>query len=635
MHVPDEAVRHYVNRAYQEGAAFQWARELYKNAEEAGATRVVFGIDRQAAKNGVFRRTIIDDGHGMGPEHIVSYFAMLGVSSKPIGGPDQNYGHGARVSLLPWNPAGIVVISCKDGVYSMIWMMQDATGNYGLREWEFEDEEGAIGLTPVVDPRTVKEDGVDWGKIMPSWIKDHGTAFVLLGNSLTTNTVYGDPRYVEEATARGLHQYLGGRLHRIPSSIAVTVETLEDLTKSKKTRRSSRDVELGTLDGVVVGKHDRNVIGVEAVLTKDGKVKTGEQAVDANGTTVRWYLRDEDAPPVFDSLPGTKSFIALAYDDELYDHETHSAKFRMFGIAQTDVRNRVWLIIRPPKYDSETAIGVYPNQSRSSLLWRGGQPPLSDWALTFAKSLPAEIQEALSKAYASESSTTTSIEDDKERRERLAARFGKRWRAIRYVLSRALGTIAANPADGQLPKRPTKPKPPNPNPPQPDHHGGRGGSSNDGPRRLGQPDASGSEMAVERRVGVDLPKHRWAPASDFQDEQWAAAVWQPAEGESGTVVLNQDHPLFTTEIQHWQTSRPSHYADGVRETVQEVYTELAIAHVAHIRNFSGSKSGNTVITDDLVKQMLEATALTAALSGLLGAEAMIQTRLGGRFGKAA
>ena len=635
MHVPDEAVRHYVNRAYQEGAPFQWARELYKNAEEAGASRVVFGIERQAAKLGVFRRTIIDDGHGMDSEHIVSYFAMLGVSSKPIGGPDQNYGHGARVSLLPWNPAGIVVISRKDGADSMIWMMQDSSGNYGLREWEYEDDDGAIGLTPVVDPRSVKSDGINWGKILPPWISTHGTAFVLIGKSLAANTVYGDPRYADEEPLRGLHQYLGGRLLEVPSTLNVVVETFENLTKSKETRRSTRDTELGKLDGVVMGAHPRNVFGVDAVLAKDGKTKTGEQVVDANGTTVRWYLRDEDAPLSPDALPGTKTFIALAYDDELYDHERHSAKFRMFGIAQGDVRNRVWIVIRPPKYDSETAIGVYPNQSRSSLLWRGGAPPVSDWALAFAKSLPPELQAALSKAYASDSSSVTSLEGDKERRERLAARFGKRWRAVRYVLSRALGTIAASSTDGQLPRRPTKPPmPPKPTP-RPSVPGGGGGSSSDGPRRLGQPDAAGAEMAVERRVGVDIPKHRWAPASDFQDEQWAAAMWQPAEGESGTVVLNQDHPLFTTEIQHWQATRSSHHANGVRDTVQEVYSELAIAHVAHIRNFSGSKSGNTVITDDLVKQMLESSALTAALSGLLGAEAMMQTRLGGRFGKAA
>jgi hypothetical protein len=570
----------------------------------------------------------------MDHEHIVSYFKMLGVGGKPVGGPHENYGHGARVSLLPWNAHGIVVISRKDGEDSMIWMQRSPTGDYGLREWEVdgEDEDAPPSLSPVVEPYDDAIEGIDWRKVLPSWVKEHGTAFILLGNAVTDNTIDGDPRYPEEAITRGLHKYLGGRLMRLDSKISITVETIEELTKSRETRRATRDVALGLHNGILVGKHDRNVVGVEALLTRDAKVQSGEIAVDENGTVVKWFLRDTDAPSVSDPLPGIRSFIAFEYDDELYNHETHSAKFRMFGIAQEDVRARTFLIMRPPLYDPKTAIGVYPNQSRSSLFWRGGEPPVSEWALNFAKFLPEPIKKALADAYASDASTTSSIEEDKERREKLAARFGKRWRAIRYVISKALGTFRANPAEGQTPRRPGKPK----GKAKKRHgRGGTGGSGGDGPTRLGRTDANGSELAVERRVGVDLPGIRWVPAKDLGEDKWAAAAFVPTDGPSGTILLNIDHPLFTTEIHEWQATRASHLADGVRETVQQVYADLAVAHVAHVRNFSGARCEDTIISDDIVQQMLQPSALTCALSGLLGAEAMIQTRLGGRFGKAA
>ena len=76
-------------------------------------------------------------------------------------------------------------------------------------------------------------------------------------------------------------------------------------------------------------------------------------------------------------------------------------------------------------------------------------------------------------------------------------------------------------------------------------------------------------------------------------------------------------------------------AEGVGKVVLEVYGDLAVAHVAHVRNFSGTRVTDDVITSERVEAMLSPAALTCALSGLLGAEAMIQTRLGGRFGRAA
>ncbi len=94
--------QHLVNRTYRESGPFQWARETYINAREAGATRVEFGIEWQAVANkGVYRRLIADNGSGMDAEQMVEFFNTYGGGGKPIGGEHENFGVGAKTSLLP------------------------------------------------------------------------------------------------------------------------------------------------------------------------------------------------------------------------------------------------------------------------------------------------------------------------------------------------------------------------------------------------------------------------------------------------------------------------------------------------------------------------------------------------------
>jgi hypothetical protein len=46
---------HFVNRMFEACGNYQWTREFFKNAEEAGATKVEFGIEWQAVeKEGVY-----------------------------------------------------------------------------------------------------------------------------------------------------------------------------------------------------------------------------------------------------------------------------------------------------------------------------------------------------------------------------------------------------------------------------------------------------------------------------------------------------------------------------------------------------------------------------------------------------
>src|SRR5262245_9471474 len=128
---------HFVNRMFEACGPYQWAREFLKNSIEAGAKKVEFGIEWQAVeKLGRYRRTIMDDGSGMAEKELLSFFSTLGAGARKIGGLHDNFGVGAKIASLPWNPEGLVVISYKGGRGSMIWIVLDEeSGDYELMEF--------------------------------------------------------------------------------------------------------------------------------------------------------------------------------------------------------------------------------------------------------------------------------------------------------------------------------------------------------------------------------------------------------------------------------------------------------------------------------------------------------------------
>jgi hypothetical protein len=165
---------HFIERTYRESGQFQWVRELFTNADQAGATRVEFGVEWQAVENlGVYRRMIADNGKGMTAAQLVEFFNTFGGGGKPIGGAHENFGVGSKTSLLPWNRYGMVVISWVDGDASMIWVMRDeATEEYGLKVEKCLGPMNEPSLDPVYDPYEDTDHGCDWALVKPDWIED-------------------------------------------------------------------------------------------------------------------------------------------------------------------------------------------------------------------------------------------------------------------------------------------------------------------------------------------------------------------------------------------------------------------------------------------------------------------------------
>ena len=110
----------------------------------------------------------------------------------------------------------------------------------------------------------------------------------------------------------------------------------------------------------------------------------------------------------------------------------------------------------------------------------------------------------------------------------------------------------------------------------------------------------------------------------------------------GVVYLNDAHPVFVQECNHWADQIwPKADPKKVRELVQRVYGEEAVAHVVHAQRLNGTLVGKTendepiLIGEEDVRQLLEPTALSASLLGLVNVEQRILTQGGGLFGRRA
>lgn len=619
--------QHLVNRAYRESGAFQWVRETFKNAEEAGATRILFGIEWQAVESqGVYRRLIADNGSGMTPDELVEFFNTFGGSGKPIGGVHENFGIGAKTSLLPWNKHGLVVISWVDGDASMIWVVYDPeSGEYGLKVEEVEDPDtGDVSLETVYAPFDDETHGCNWADVKPEWVGDNGTVIVLLGDDPTTDTILGDPNR-DEADIKGISSYLNRRIWRLPPGFDAHVDELRTRDKSEWPRteaiahgappRSGRDRRTNT----------RKIEGAEYFIDYAGAKSDAGKLEDSgtvsldDGTGIDWFLWAGRRPAV-QSYASIGGYIAAEYKNELYNVSTHHSTYRSFGVSESEVRKNLWLIIRPPLLGEDERHGVYPRADRNSLLLRGGRNPggelpINEWAAEFADNMPESIRAAIRAARSGFESTV----DDESWRKRLAERFGSRWRIPRLRL-RPLGPLTVNPdsaGNSAARKKKAKAK-------RRGRGGGEGGTA--GSATVGT--SSGTKSAVRAMVAGGIPHYRLVGADQVGEGMIAA--WQPNDPDcpEGVVLINVEHPVLRTEIEHWQSQYADHHAEDVAKDIASIYGEIAVAKVAHSEHLKGMVTREIIDND-----MRSDAALTMALLGLIGEEAVIAPRLGGKFGR--
>lgn len=621
--------QHLIERTYREGGRYQWVRESLKNSIEAGATRVEFGVDWGAVERaGVYRRVIADNGTGMTPEQLRSFFNTFGAGSKAIGGVHENFGVGSKTSLLPWNHHGVVVISWVDGDGAMIWIRRDPeTGQYGLRLFEAEDQDtGQLTLETVVDPYD------EWVDVSPPWVRKHGTVVVLLGNTAKQHTILGDPTR-EEHDLKGVGAYLNRRLWDIPSGVEVTVEEVRssDARTWPRSAAESRgpEPEKGRVDRRV---NRRTVMGARHYVEypvaqfKKGRLASHGVVPMRDGARVSWYLWEGERPGI-QSYGPYLGFVGALYRGELYDVTAHLSVYRSFGVIAAEVRARLWLVVEPREYDEATGRGAYPRTDRNALLIAGpggaGEPiPLHVWGAEFSDQMPEPIRDALRKARNQE----TGEINDEAWRAKLAERFGDRWRINRLRVSverddEAQDTVSPTQlgTPTSTPKRKPKRKPR-------EREEGEATAAIPGTLVLGA--EAGVAPANRVRVGGGIPTYRIVTEEDV--EAGMLAAWQPhaPEHPEGVVLINGDHPVIAGQVRYWTSQYPDHLAPDVEQEVLRVYGQLAVAKVAHSERMRGILPSEVVDRD-----MRSDASLTMSLLGLLAEEAVISSRLGAKYGK--
>lgn len=645
VHVPAEATPHLIRQAYEAGGPYQWAREAWKNSEESGASIIHFGIEEQAAeRQGVLRRTIMDNGDGMRPDDLKVFLTTFGGGGKPIG-VDGNFGQGFKSSVLPWNPYGVVVISytteAPDG--AMLWIYRDGDGNYALKEWSAEDENGDfVSVTPVVQPFLDDEHGCDWSSIRPPWMRT-GTIMVLLGSAPDSDTWMGDQDPSRKETVDDLIRYLNSRLIDVPKRDGVPIETtVVDLyAKKAGERRSTRDKTVSLPDGKAMVWRPRRVHGLRHFIP-DVAV-SGSVAVDEHGTQVDWFYVPEPEAPV----GGTSDYIAqrpvavVDYQGEAYHADRGKSRYRLFGVTD-EIMGRTWLIVRPPVYsDSQpTRWGVITQASRHMLFGKGGSElPWEEWGDRFFDNFPEELSKAQESARAQ--GTTQTDPSMAKNLARILDRLNPRFKASR-LLSSAMGKVLGNPS-GSFAGTPGSRSPRTAG--ESGQSGGAGGTS--GPRHVLVPAPAGSTQGSPARVRGGYPAFDWKSFDPDECKYLAQYVHNATRvinetEHRGVVYLNSSHPVFVQEFSHW-ANQIWPKADGgkVQELVQRVYGEEAVAHVVHAQRLNGTLVGKTEEGDPIlmgeedVRQLLEPAALSAALLGLVNVEQRILTQGGGQFGRRA
>lgn len=635
-------VSNLLEREYRNAPAYQWARELVRNGIEAEARAIEFGVEWEGVKaRRVYRLQYADDGLGMSHDDLRDYMRTLGKGSKTVGGPHDNYAMGCRMTLLPWNPMGVVVISQQEGEEPfMVKLMfdpqaADGAGEYVLEEVEWEDDEGSYRST--VYPPYLDEDlGINWAFAIPKVMADagHGTTFILLGRNDTDDTFEGDPERRESIRTLS-RKYFNTRFWELPAT--VSLRCIEFMNPDDRSMWPGSPNDLSKLYRHRSVKGAKEV--VEYVTRESGStvLSNGTVTLPDDLTKAHWWLRRPE--PVQTGGVGTNSgFIAVMYRSELYGHayanledgdsKAGATVYRACGIGSDAVRKRVFVIFEPPEYiDDAGQRGVAPSTGRADLYWMGaGLSPRSvkpsDWAEAFANNMPEEIQLALS---ADHEENKVTDEERGERLKRVMDRLSKRWRVSRArVVTPETADTTTNPlSPGGVTRQPPDVPPP---------HRPRRPRKRVVVRRHRQGESTvgkvgiGDVPAKTTKVYLGYPDYEWVKEEDIAETGMLAA-WQPPSKThpNGLVQLDETHPVVAGQVGYWQSQYPAAVALKVQDIVKEAYADVAVAKVSHIH----ALTSDAVLSEEQCSQMLQNPALTASLVGLLGEDALISPRLGG------
>ena len=573
----------------------QYIRELVVNMIEAGASKGRITVDLEHYRNtGTIKLCFMDNGCGMTRTELVDYINNIAAGRKDRG-QGKNYGAGAKMSTAKFNPAGMNyrswVIDDPDGG-EIIFAVDPVTGEYGLRRFEAEGEDGQLEITN-------------------SWYPDGKPAFLRKESSGTYIRLDGisDEHNTAEAPegVRGgvhwIHVVLNYRFFRFPKDFHLSAVRFG-------TSDTSRWGEAGVA-------HNDVVHGAKHFLDKESE-RHGVLDVypkDAPNAKIHWWL----FPEGFNSSGGGDSrnpltrHFAFLHEDEIYERNTSLAQMREFGFSS--ISSRVAIYIEPE--DCEPDVG------RTYLRTLGGTrliEYLEDYQTEFYTNLPDELRKADENAV--HSRVTKITPDDikkylKKQREDLPfaphlsrsssgqlANLGNTSRSTGGSRGTGTGTGGGGGVGS-----------------------GSGSTGRSGP--VGGPvDPTKKRVRVKRREAVQEKPIVVKLTNETENEDLAgyAASFTVTNNQ---ILVNQDYYLYGRIYERAKSARST---DEVIKAQIESYVGLRIATaVSAARNLKSTG----LWTESQFKQGVESSALTTAVElARLDILTDVKRSLGAKHGKA-
>jgi hypothetical protein len=628
----DNCVAAGLERAYNRMNPNQYVREIYQNSIEAGATDIRLAKDLQALDQlGVERGCIIDDGPGIPYDDILNKINRINSSSKNVGGVHDNFGIGLKVSALVPNSYGLVIL-CRTKERPkgfMVWLhikdkaagARHLVSEENLMAHRDPEEEAILELEDRVDFAQVEDrgysaytvDGVDymswWQRITKGWKdrKDTGTAIIFLGKSQTQNTF-------QNLVTSGLW-FLNSRYLNYKVSPKVQIK-----------RAISQD-----------NREFRGISNpVDALKSYFEELET----IVHKGWTVKTYLR-KDGVKLKDSSVIKSPLIqmyfkeAIIYRNEVYgnyaDLKPQSiAKVRSsWGIWSNQVGKRVALLVYPPEYNPNSGIGVFPDDSRTELLWRDNaltaptsQLPLEELREQYQKHMPEKVRDLLDEISLDEMTS--------DKKSKAASMIGK-WTKVpkdNSRVKRGAGVLVFDP-NGQL-------------------------FGSDGVETIGSLSGDQNTSHTDRNENIDKPKRkkkektqeelereeklkrareqrkramneppqvifknqndedsedRFKVTLETGEQSWEAAYYQPlVNGTQGNkLYVNRDHPCFysyQTMVMAEVKSKGKVISRGVAQHhfIEPYFVEFGGCPIQQIKGYAQPSTITTLLSPERLTQ---------------------------------
>jgi hypothetical protein len=578
-----------LDRMAKDCSELQFLRELTQNSIESilrtpkKAGEIIWDVDWTTYDlAGFYKLSITDNGDGMTGEDMIKYINHLS-SSGGTQAHNANYGVGAKIAAATRNQAGLVYLSWRGGVGSMIHFWKDPqTAEYGLMQMKRPDD--------------------SWGhwahvesSVKPEMIGPHGTKVVLYGNSSDANTM--TPPEGAQSPSRWVTKYLNTRYFRFPAGITVKAREGWENDRSDKDRNVLR-----------------TIIGQKRYLDEHA---TSSGVVElTNARAFWWVLRSESALSQNTGYIASSGHCAALWKDELYEMTTgraNTATLQNFGVIFG--YTQVVIYIEPQE---APGVEILTNTARTNLMLNGNPLPWADWQDEFRKLMPKEIS-AHMEAVAAASQASDHKDSIKDRLKQIEELFKlSRYRPIKGGSVLVGGETQAS-----------------------------GGGARNGTGKSTGAGGAGSNPGKSSSVYSLFMTENGVPGKEVKPDLFPSVVWVSAEEgtrqigdmedraakyleRDNMLQINADFRVFTDMVKRWS----DYFADvpgahsAVKEVVREWFEQSLVEAVISSNTLRNAQHWSV----DHVRTMLSEEGLTAVVLPRWHIEQSIKRALGSKFG---